>query len=127
MIELIERDMRSDTAQSGIMAQELVDEGISALISPCDVDPSIAAGMVTQAAIFLRLAHVRLRRHCRRQLVHTCSRIIQQTISKRLLLLAMLRIWVTRLPMCCCHLTLLTPKDCLSISLWRWMLKEVKY
>jgi branched-chain amino acid transport system substrate-binding protein len=50
MIELIERDMRSDTAQAGIMAQELVDAGISALISPCDVDPSIAAGIVTQAA-----------------------------------------------------------------------------
>jgi len=49
-IELIERDMRSDTAQAGIMAQELVNEGVEVLITPCDVDPSIAAGMITQAS-----------------------------------------------------------------------------
>lgn len=49
-IELIVRDMRSDTAQASAMAQELVGEGISFLISPCDVDPSIAAGLIAQAA-----------------------------------------------------------------------------
>lgn len=50
MIELIVRDMRSDTAQASAMAQELIGEGISFLISPCDVDPSIAAGLIAQAA-----------------------------------------------------------------------------
>lgn len=49
-IELIVRDMRSDTAQASAMAQELIGEGISFLISPCDVDPSIAAGLIAQAA-----------------------------------------------------------------------------
>ncbi|WP_158967217.1 ABC transporter substrate-binding protein [Chachezhania sediminis] len=49
-IELIVRDMRSETAQAFVVAQELVDEGIDVLITPCDVDPSIAAGQVAQAA-----------------------------------------------------------------------------
>lgn len=49
-IELIVRDMRSDTAQASVMAQELVSEGVSVMITPCDVDPSIAAGLVAQAA-----------------------------------------------------------------------------
>ncbi|MEZ5667919.1 MAG: ABC transporter substrate-binding protein [Alphaproteobacteria bacterium] len=50
-IELIVRDMRSDTAQASAMAQELVGDGIGVLISPCDVDPSIAAGLIAQAAL----------------------------------------------------------------------------
>ncbi len=49
-IELVERDMRSDTAQASIMAQEMIDEGVEVLITPCDVDPSIAAGMIAQGA-----------------------------------------------------------------------------
>jgi branched-chain amino acid transport system substrate-binding protein len=49
-IELTTRDMRSDTAQSAVMAQELVDQGINVMLAPCDVDPAIAAGQITQAA-----------------------------------------------------------------------------
>jgi branched-chain amino acid transport system substrate-binding protein len=49
-IELITRDMRSDTAQGAVMAQEVVDAGIQVMISPCDVDPSVAAGQISQAA-----------------------------------------------------------------------------
>ena len=49
-IELITRDMRSDTAQSAVMAQEVVDEGINFMLTPCDVDPSVAAGQIAQSA-----------------------------------------------------------------------------
>ncbi len=49
-IELIARDVRSDTAQAAVVAQELVDEGIAFLIAPCDADPAIAAGTVAAAA-----------------------------------------------------------------------------
>ena len=49
MIELIVKDTRTDTAQSAVAAQELVDEGVSVMIVPCDVDPSVAAGMIAQA------------------------------------------------------------------------------
>lgn len=49
-IKLVARDTRSDAAQTALVAQELVDEGISILITPCDADPSIAAGQITQAA-----------------------------------------------------------------------------
>ncbi len=50
MIELIAKVIRSDTAQAAVVAQELIDEGISFLIAPCDADPAIAAGSVAQAA-----------------------------------------------------------------------------
>ena len=49
-IKLIAKDTRSDAAQTALVAQELVDEGISILITPCDADPSIAAGQISQAA-----------------------------------------------------------------------------
>ncbi|WP_024899875.1 ABC transporter substrate-binding protein [Brucella rhizosphaerae] len=49
-IKLITKDTRSDAAQTALVAQELVDEGINILITPCDADPSIAAGQITQAA-----------------------------------------------------------------------------
>lgn len=49
-IKLIAKDTRSDAAQTALVAQELVDEGVQIVITPCDADPSIAAGMVTQAA-----------------------------------------------------------------------------
>lgn len=49
-IELISRDMRSETAQSAVVAQELVDLGINVMITPCEVDPSIAAGQIATAA-----------------------------------------------------------------------------
>ncbi|WP_069300571.1 ABC transporter substrate-binding protein [Neptunicoccus sediminis] len=51
-IELIEKDVRSDAAQTSIAVQELVDTGISALILPCDADPALAAiGIVSSAEI----------------------------------------------------------------------------
>lgn len=49
-IKLIIKDTRSDAAQSALVAQELVDAGVQIVITPCDADPSIAAGSVTQAA-----------------------------------------------------------------------------
>ncbi|MCB1411461.1 MAG: ABC transporter substrate-binding protein, partial [Rhodobacteraceae bacterium] len=42
-IELIEKDVRSDAAQTSIAVQELVDQGVSFLILPCDADPALAA------------------------------------------------------------------------------------
>lgn len=49
-IKLIAKDTRSDAAQTALVAQELVDAGVQIVITPCDADPSIAAGMITQAA-----------------------------------------------------------------------------
>lgn len=49
-VELITRDMRSETSEAARAAQELVDEGVAILITPCDVDPSVAAGQIAQAA-----------------------------------------------------------------------------
>ncbi|QFI68946.1 ABC transporter substrate-binding protein [Sinorhizobium alkalisoli] len=49
-IKLVTMDTRSDAAQTALIAQELVDEGVKIMITPCDADPSIAAGQVTQAA-----------------------------------------------------------------------------
>ncbi len=49
-IKLVAKDTRSDAAQTALVAQELVDQGIKILITPCDADPSIAAGQITQAA-----------------------------------------------------------------------------
>ena len=49
-IELIEKDVRSDSAQTAIATQELVDEGVNVLITPCDADPSFAAATVAEKA-----------------------------------------------------------------------------
>ena len=49
-IELVSRDMRSETAESAVIAQELVGEGVNFLIVPCDVDPAVAAGQISAAA-----------------------------------------------------------------------------
>jgi branched-chain amino acid transport system substrate-binding protein len=49
-IRLIVKDTRSDAAQSSIVAQELLGEGVNLLVTPCDADPSIAAGQLAQAA-----------------------------------------------------------------------------
>ncbi len=49
-IKLIAKDTRSDSAQTALVAQELVDAGVQIVITPCDADPSIAAGMITQGA-----------------------------------------------------------------------------
>ncbi|MGJ8628940.1 MAG: ABC transporter substrate-binding protein [Sulfitobacter sp.] len=52
MIELIEKDVRSDAAQTAIAVQELADEGVSVIVLPCDADPSLAAiGTITSAQI----------------------------------------------------------------------------
>lgn len=51
-IELIEKDVRSDAAQTSIAVQELADQNVSALILPCDADPALAAiGVVSSAQI----------------------------------------------------------------------------
>lgn len=50
MIELIEKDVRSDTAQTVIAAQELVDAGAEVIVLPCDADPAIAAASIVSSA-----------------------------------------------------------------------------
>ena len=50
LIELIEKDVRSDTAQTVIAVQELVDAGAEAIVLPCDADPAIAAASIVAAA-----------------------------------------------------------------------------
>jgi branched-chain amino acid transport system substrate-binding protein len=47
-INLVIKDTRSDTAQTATAAQELIDAGAKILITPCDADPSISAGQLTQ-------------------------------------------------------------------------------
>ncbi len=49
-VELIVKDTRSDTAQAATVAQELVDEGVVAMIVSCDVDPAVASGVIAQAS-----------------------------------------------------------------------------
>ena len=52
MIELIEKDVRSDAAQTSIAVQELVDEKVSVIVLPCDADPALAAaGIIDEAKI----------------------------------------------------------------------------
>ncbi|MFT4961874.1 MAG: branched-chain amino acid transport system substrate-binding protein [Paracoccaceae bacterium] len=52
MIELIEKDVRSDAAQTAIAVQELADAGVSVIVLPCDADPSLAAiGTISSAKI----------------------------------------------------------------------------
>jgi branched-chain amino acid transport system substrate-binding protein len=46
--KLIIKDTRSDTAQTATVAQELIDAGAKIMITPCDADPSISAGQLTQ-------------------------------------------------------------------------------
>lgn len=51
-IVLIEKDVRSDAAQTAIAVQELADAGVSVIVLPCDADPSLAAiGTVSSAKI----------------------------------------------------------------------------
>lgn len=49
-IELVEKDVRSDVAQTAIAVQELVDEGVSAIVLPCDADPALAAASIVDSA-----------------------------------------------------------------------------
>jgi branched-chain amino acid transport system substrate-binding protein len=50
MIALDIKDTGSDIAATVQAAQELVAGGVQILITPCDADPSIAAGQISQAA-----------------------------------------------------------------------------
>ncbi|MEP7453617.1 ABC transporter substrate-binding protein [Phyllobacterium sp. SB3] len=47
-VKLLIKDTRSDTAQTATVAQELIDAGARVMITPCDADPSISAGQLTQ-------------------------------------------------------------------------------
>ncbi|MFC2968541.1 ABC transporter substrate-binding protein [Acidimangrovimonas pyrenivorans] len=49
-IKLITKDTRSDTAETALAAQDLAGAGIQVMITPCDADPSIAAGLIAQQA-----------------------------------------------------------------------------
>lgn len=49
-IELEERDSRSDPSATGTVSQELIDEGASFLITPCDADVSLPGGQAAQRA-----------------------------------------------------------------------------
>ena len=44
------KDTRTDTAATVQAAQELVAAGVKVMITPCDADPSIAAGQISQPA-----------------------------------------------------------------------------
>ncbi|MBL9046166.1 MAG: ABC transporter substrate-binding protein, partial [Tabrizicola sp.] len=50
MVTLDIKDTRSDTGATVQAAQELVAAGVKVLITPCDADPSIAAGQISQSA-----------------------------------------------------------------------------
>ena len=51
-IVLVEKDVRSDAAQTAIAVQELLDEGVAVLVTPCDADPSFAAaGLADDAKV----------------------------------------------------------------------------
>ena len=49
-IELVSKDVRSDVSQTAVAAQELIDDKVDVLITPCDADPSIAAAQIALAA-----------------------------------------------------------------------------
>jgi branched-chain amino acid transport system substrate-binding protein len=49
-IELLSRDVRSDISQTAVVAQELIDEKVDILVTPCDADPSFAAAQIAQSA-----------------------------------------------------------------------------
>lgn len=50
MIDTIQKDIRSDPAQTSIAVQELIDAGVSVLIVPCDADPAFAAAALATEA-----------------------------------------------------------------------------
>lgn len=49
-IELDVKDVKSEIPVAAQVAQELVDDGAQLLITPCDADPSVAAGQPAQTA-----------------------------------------------------------------------------
>lgn len=50
MIKTIEKDVRSDAAQTSIATQELVDANVNVLVLPCDADPAFAAAAIAGEA-----------------------------------------------------------------------------
>lgn len=55
-VDLQTRDMRSESAVAATVAQELIDDGVDVLITPCDADTSIAAGQIAQRAGVLAIS-----------------------------------------------------------------------
>jgi branched-chain amino acid transport system substrate-binding protein len=55
-VVLIARDTRSETNEAAVMAQEVISEGANVLVTPCDGDPTIAAGQIGQAANVLSIS-----------------------------------------------------------------------
>lgn len=49
-IKAMVRDTRSDTVQTSVVVQELIDAGADVIVLPCDDDPAIAGGLVAQDA-----------------------------------------------------------------------------
>ncbi len=49
-IKLISKDIRSDAAQTSIAVQELIDDHVNVLVTPCDADPSFAAAALAGEA-----------------------------------------------------------------------------
>jgi branched-chain amino acid transport system substrate-binding protein len=49
-VELTVKDAKSEIPVAAQVSQELVDSGIDVLITPCDADPSVAAGQAAQTA-----------------------------------------------------------------------------
>lgn len=50
MIKTIDKDVRSDPAQTSIATQELVDAKVNVLVLPCDADPAFAAAAIADSA-----------------------------------------------------------------------------
>jgi len=49
-IEAMVKDVRSDTTQTAVAVQELLDDGADIIVVPCDDDPAIAGGLIAQNA-----------------------------------------------------------------------------
>ncbi|MEA2241320.1 MAG: branched-chain amino acid transport system substrate-binding protein [Solirubrobacteraceae bacterium] len=49
-IQLEQRDSRSDPSTTGTVSQELIDDGVKFLITPCDADVSLPGGQAAQRA-----------------------------------------------------------------------------
>ncbi len=50
MIKTIDKDVRSDPAQTSIAAQELADAKVNVMVLPCDADPAFAAAAIAGGA-----------------------------------------------------------------------------
>ncbi|MDP2547810.1 ABC transporter substrate-binding protein [Oceanobacter sp. 4_MG-2023] len=49
-VEAIIHDVRSDTVQTSVVVQEMIDDGANVIVLPCDDDPAIAGGLIAQDA-----------------------------------------------------------------------------